>query len=391
MIRLIAIALAGIVLAGGVAYVFGHAAGLPSGHPICRLGICGNLLKTASNEPLNPFVWSDIAEERAAAGDTTGARDAFGQAVKLGPNVPPVLIRVVNFAVANGELERSTPHVRHVLELTPAYDNVIFRYLSRSEMTVGRILKEVIPDPGSGLPDELTKQSDAAGNHASAPGGEGRPRGDAARAWVAYLIADRRPEADAAYAWMRQRDAVTPALRNQWIEYLVGVKKDYAGAMESWAGAEKQDGYPWTNRIFNSHFSREVTGSRMDWILAPHPHVAAQFEDGLLLTFDGLENTAYGNLTEQTFLPGGRWKFSADAVADGLNTDQRPFFRIYDATDPRRLDVSTPMAPERMAVEFTSPPGGSWVSVTLQRRQSEKFDNKIHGTLRVRKVWIGGA
>jgi hypothetical protein len=44
------------------------------------------------------------------------------------------------------------------------------------------------------------------------------------------------------------------------------------------------------------------------------------------------------------------------------------------------------MAPERMAVEFPVPAGGSWVSITLQRRQSEKFDNKIAGTLRLKEV-----
>jgi hypothetical protein len=91
-------------------------------------------------------------------------------------------------------------------------------------------------------------------------------------------------------------------------------------------------------------------------------------------------------VSQQTFLQAGRWRFEAVAEADGLTTDQRPFFRIADVADARRLDVSTPMAPERMAVEFPVPAGGSWVSITLQRRQSEKFDNKIAGTLRLKEV-----
>lgn len=152
-----------------------------------------------------------------------------------------------------------------------------------------------------------------------------------------------------AVEWLRKRGAVTPELRNRG-----------------------------KNRIYDGQFVSERAGGRMD------SHVAA-------LTFDGRENTAYGHLSQQTYLPVGRWRFSAEVEAQGLTTDQRMYFRIHDTWDPRRLAVSTDMAPARMAVDFTSPAGGSWVTVTLLRRLSEKFDNKIRGTLRVREVRIGGA
>jgi hypothetical protein len=126
----------------------------------------------------------------------------------------------------------------------------------------------------------------------------------------------------------------------------------------------------------------------MDWAIATHSHVVAQTGSGLTVTFDGMENMAYGHVTQQTYLPAGRWRFTADAEARDLTTDQRPYFRIYDAIDPRRLDVSTEMAPERMEVDFTVPDAGSWVAVSLFRRQSGKFDSKIRGTLQIREVKI---
>lgn len=388
MSRLIAIFLSTLSLIGGGTFAWAHLAGLPAEHVLCRLGVCGTLTYSTDNEPLNPFAWSDLAEARAASGDNKGAQDAFARSLQLGPNIPPILLRVINFAVQNGNLDTVISPIRHVLELTNVYDNILFRYLVRSGLPPERILAEAIPD-SSDSTMSTTHAADA--NEGIAPVGDRRPAGDPGRAWAAFLMAERRPEAGAAYRWLEAKGAVTPALRNQWVEYLVQVQRDYPQAVQTWAAAYREAGYPETNRVFNSRFARTPAGGRMDWVLPRHPHVQLKTGDGLLVTFDGKENTAFGSISQQTYLPAGRWRFTAEAVADGLTTNQRPYFRIYDSSDPRRLDASTPMAPERMTVEFVSPAGGSWVTIVLIRRQSEKFDNKIAGSLRLREVRIGRA
>jgi hypothetical protein len=250
-----------------------------------------------------------------------------------------------------------------------------------------KILAEAIPDPAGDRP--AGRAAGRAADHASAPSGDRRPAGDPGRAWAAWLMAERRPEAEAAFAWLESKGAVTPELRDRWVDYLVRVRKDYARAVALWAAAYPEPGYPEANRIFDGRFRRTGPNGRLGWVAHKHPHAATKTGDGLTVTFDGKENTSYNQLTQETFVPEGRWRFSASAEDGGLTTDQRPYFRIYDTADPRRLDASTPMAPEPMAVEFTSPPGGSWVTVALLRRQSEKFDNKIKGTLRVKEVRIG--
>ena len=399
MIRLIAVAIAALALFGGGLLAWAHLLSEPGrghpepgrGHLLCGIGLCGPTPPTIASEPTNPFGWSDLAEERASNGDIGGAREAFARSVGLGSRIPPVLIRVINFEFVNGELGRAVPHLRQILELTSVYDNLVFRYLSRSSLGAERILSEVIPDPGKGSAEELARRGRVTGGHARAPDGDIRPKGDAGRAWAAYLMAERRPEAEAAVEWLEKSGAVTAELRNQWIEYLVQNGKQYQKALETWAAAQREPGYPSKNRIYDGRFVRGRTGGRVDWTLTANSHVATKLGDGLTLTFDGLENTDYGHLSQQTYLPAGRWRFSAEVKAHGLTTDQRPYFRIHDTWDPRRLDVSTDMAPGQMAVEFTSPGGGSWVTVTLMRRQSEKFDNKIRGTLQVREVRIGGA
>lgn len=388
MFRVIALAMAVFAMIGGGLVAWVHSVETAQDDLLCRVGLCASVAPTTTTEPTNPFGWSDLAESLAASGEIEKARQAFAQSVRLGPNIPPILIRVVNFEVANGELDRSVPNLRHILELTPVYDNLAFRYLLRSTLSAERILHDVIPDPGTGSAVELARRVNGAKGHASAPDSDARPRGEAARSWVAYLMAERRPETERAMNWLQERGGVTADLRNQWIEYLVQVRKSYPQAMEIWAAAHREPGYPANNRLFDGRFVRERTGGRLDWILTPHPHVAAKMGNGLTLIFDGMENIAYGHLTQQTFVPPGRWRFTADVEAKDLTTDQRPYFRIYDTFDPRRLDASTEMAPEPMIVDFTSPESGSWVSVTLLRRQSAKFDNKIKGTMHIREVRI---
>lgn len=386
MIRVTVLILALVTAAGGALLAWiGEDPADPS-EWYCRMGLCGTTAPTVQTEPTNPFVWCDLAESKATAGDLEGARAAFREAARLGPNIPPVLIRIVNFEVANGELPRVLGYLRHVLELTPSYDAVIFRYLSRGGLKGGEVLRTVIPAPGEGSAAEIARRTKEGGRHATAPDGETRPRGDAARGWVSYLIGERSGDAESAYAWLHGHGGITPALRNQWIEYLVGVRRDYDRAITIWGEAQGDPDYPTKNRIFDGGFIRERIGGRMDWAITKHPGVKLETGKGLHLQFEGKENLTYGHVSQQTYLPAGRWQFEAETVANGLTTDQRPYFRIYDTGDPRRLDVSTPMAPERMAVEVNSPAGGSWVAVTLMRRQSEKFDSKIAGTLEIRRV-----
>ena len=127
-----------------------HLSELGPEQQLCLAGMCGPMTATSATEPTNPFGWSDLAETLAAGGEIAEARKAFAHSVRMGPNVPPILIRVVNFEVGNGQLELARPHIRHILELTSAYDNLLFRYVFRSGLGGKRILAEVIPDPGRG-------------------------------------------------------------------------------------------------------------------------------------------------------------------------------------------------------------------------------------------------
>lgn len=69
------------------------------------------------------------------------------------------------------------------------------------------------------------------------------------------------------------------------------------GAVETWAAAQIEAGYPAKNRVLDGRFVRPRTQCRLAWTLTANAHVEA-------------------------------------TVGDGLTTDQRPYFRIYDAFAP---------------------------------------------------------
>ncbi len=74
------------------------------------------------------------------------------------------------------------------------------------------------------------------------------------------------------------------------------------GAVETWAAAQIEPGYPAKNRVLDGRFVRPRTQGRLAWTLTANAPVKAP-------------------------------------VGDGLATDQRPYFRIDDTfAAPRRLD-----------------------------------------------------
>jgi hypothetical protein len=90
-------------------------------------------------------------------------------------------------------------------------------------------------------------------------------------------------------------------------------------------------------------------------------------------------------------MPPGRYHLSAEVSADNLTTDQGPFFRIFDPANPARLNAeSAPIlgtaGKSWISVEFTVRRGTEALAVQLERRASQRFDNRISGTLHIHQV-----
>ena len=113
--------------------------------------------------------------------------------------------------------------------------------------------------------------------------------------------------------------------------------------------------------------------------------------DGLQIRFSGTDNVDFSQVRQFTTAKAGRYRFSAEVQADGLTTDQRPFFHIFDPFHPNAVDVT--MEPLKynvprswMTVQFTVPAGAEALAVQLERHPSHRFENRIAGTVHIYQV-----
>jgi len=133
------------------------------------------------------------------------------------------------------------------------------------------------------------------------------------------------------------------------------------------------------------------TASPFDWVINPPPSVKVQRQNGLEIRFSGTDNLSFSHVQQFVTVAPGRYRFTAEIEASGLTTDQHPLFRIQDAGRPAALNMATePIETTRgrstLRLDFTVPQGTSGLQIQLERRMSDRFDNKLAGTVHLYSV-----
>ena len=171
--------------------------------------------------------------------------------------------------------------------------------------------------------------------------------------------------------WRRQSFRTAQDL---WSDWLASARGDYLNPQ----------------LLLNRHFQDSPDRSPFDWSISASASVRISHDQRLTIHFAGTDNA---NLVIQQFtsIKAGRYHFSAEIESKGLTTEQRPFFRIVDAVNAARLNVSTRQVEEneprgKISLDFAVPEGTEALAIQLMRSESERFDNKIEGTLRVYEV-----
>jgi hypothetical protein len=163
-------------------------------------------------------------------------------------------------------------------------------------------------------------------------------------------------------------------------------RKSYRTAYALWT-----DWLGTTQLLANTRFDTAPRETPFDWTLGSSPAVAVTRANGLDVRFSGTENVAFSEVRQFIFVPPGRYRLSAEVSSDNLTTDQGPFFRIFDPANPARLNAeSAPIlgtaGKSWITVEFTVTRGTEALAVQLERRPSQRFDNRISGTLHIHQV-----
>ena len=312
-------------------------------------------------DPQDPYLWVDLGDAFLEAGRKEDARYCFGEVLVLAPRTAVLLLRVADFHFQIGENQEAFPITARILSLIPDYDSDIFKkYIGQETATL----------LGTAIPASR------------------RP----AQSWAAW-IARNGSEDDLrkTWTWMMQNHLMdeTTALdltRTLW------QRQFFRTAQElwlDWLGPSRGD-YSAHELIFNRQFKDAPNGSPFDWTIPAQRSVEISRGQGLEVRFAGIENVEF-NIKQFAVVSPGRYHFSAETESEDLITDQCPFFHIFDAVNPARLDITTlqikgttPRSETDM--DFTVTPDTQVLVIQLERRESERFDNKIQGALHVYQV-----
>lgn len=316
----------------------------------------------------SPYRWCDLAEAFTETGELQKARYCFARAARLGPGMPPILMRVANFHFRLHEPLQALPYTARVMQLAPDYDAIIFSYYDR-----------LIPDATAVLPYL-----------------RGNPR--ATLAYFRHLLATgQETAAGVTWAWLREANASDDRLAGEYLNFLIRSRR-HKEAAQIWAAhlGARRGGYPESTLLFNGGFEFEPTGAVFDWRITPVHGVevardsaaAREGRTALRITFLGTVNVDYSHVSQTAYIWPGRYRFRALVRTQGLTTDQGILLRLVDPERPGRVFAETEQLTgtndwKPFEAVFAVPARTNLVSVRVCRPRSRKFDSKIQG-----HVWI---
>lgn len=102
--------------------------------------------EAAIADPASPHRWADLADTLLLAGDRERASQCSRRSLQLGPAVPSVLQRAVNFGVMAGCQDHVLQAAGRLLDLVSSEaDEGIFGQLSRANCAVGQLQSSLLP------------------------------------------------------------------------------------------------------------------------------------------------------------------------------------------------------------------------------------------------------
>lgn len=344
---------------------------------VCALGLCRfdqiaasvdserldseNIQTVINLNPNDPLLWATYGELLAVEGHDQKAAEMYDRAVALGPHTAAVLMRTANFDFTHNRIDHALLMTRQILAASGAFDQILFSYLTALRLPAEKLLGTAIPP-------------------------EPRP----AQSWLSWLRSrGSTKDLTATWRWMEEHNLADEPTAVALTETLFG-RKEYAKAQRVWAGWQgaRDPTYLNPERVWNGRFEREPTASPFDWSIVAPPSVAIQRIDGLQIHFSSKENLALATVRQYTTVSGAQYKFTAELEARGLSTDQRPFFHLWDPVHPGALDLEVPIdeGARSVSTTFRVPAGTPLVEIQLERRRSDHFDNKLAGTLLLKRV-----
>jgi hypothetical protein len=316
------------------------------------------------SDAASPYVWAHLAQFYSQSSAMEKAAWCAHRSETLGWRVAPALLDAVHARVAQSDKEAVLHSGRQVLTLVRDYDSFIFRYYDAEDLPTAAVLDGGIP---------LTR--------------------DAAGSWLIHVIErNDRQAAARTWAWMRGNSLTSPQLLNQYSAFLIG-RGDLDDATREWNAFYSQARPEGGNLLFNGGFEHPLTGGPLDWEISPENGVQASIDRKVAHTggasvridFPGTENVAFQGVSNRAVVGDSTIRLSVFFKSNGITTDEGVRVAVADAQRPDRFSfVSDPLTGStdwrKLEYSFTLPAQTSLLRITVVRRPSLRFDNKIAGT-----------
>jgi tetratricopeptide (TPR) repeat protein len=344
----------------------------PNPEPIVRL--CETAVRLS---PDDAHYWADLGAAYDWAGRPNDALHAFERARDLFPNSPEINWSLANFYIRVGRVDEGLRTLKKVLGEGGIDEQQVFSLATHAAPDSEAILSEVLPARASFLIDYLNFQS-TAGNI------------DAAKA-----------------VWARLLESGQPFELHQAFPYFDTLihHKDLDAASGEWA--ELADRFPSQirdrtsagNLVTNGDFAFEVLNGGFDWRVNPVQGATVSIQQAssggagsLQIEFDSSRNLEYEDVLQLVRVqPRTRYQFSAQIRGRGITTDSGPRFQVFDIADMAKLFATTENLVGTFdwtteTLNFQTAPETRLLVVRLARPASLKLDNKISGTVWIRRV-----
>ena len=336
--------------------------------------------QTVRLSPQNALYWADLGAAFDWAGKHNEALRAFERSRELFPNSPDVNWRLANFYIRSGKTLEGLHALRNVLLGGTVPQQDVFALAERATEDKNAVLEEMVPRQTPMLFGYLNYQS-SAGDIVAAE-----------QAWTELLALKLPFELPETFFYLEA--LIQKRETRQLAEAWSALGERFPGKIGSLRLAP--------NLVTNGSFESDILNGGLDWRAVPLDGVTASIDsrdavDGaraMRIEFDGTRNVDYGHLLQYVLVrPNTRYQFSAYMRTDAISTDSGPRFQIFDAYDPGKTLAATdsPLGTSGWAeqrLEFKTPANTRLLLIRVARQASEKFDNKIRGTVWIDKVCL---
>jgi tetratricopeptide (TPR) repeat protein len=324
--------------------------------------------------PRSPYYKLDLAGAYEMAGDSTAADQNFRAAQAAYPISAEVSWKYGNFLLRQERLTEAYAEIHRAVLVDPNLIPLAVSRVWHSDPDIRLLLDQVLPDTPEAYSGALTFLI-----------GEQNPSA-AIEVWRRWIAKNSKPDLKLAYAL---------------IDMLVAQEK-YEDAGSVWHQALESDpasaAAPGANSlVYDGGFEKDISGGGFGWRQSDAAGADFDYdtemkhsgERAARVTFDGSKNITYENLFQYVLVsPSTHYRFQGFIRTDKISTESGMRFEIVDPKDPKDVDVLTPNETGSLPwtleqTDFTTGPKTQMVAIKLVRRESQRLDNRLSGT-----VWI---